>query len=521
MPSDNSFKVLIAEDEQIILEHIVEKIEQTDPSFQVVATAMNGEDALELVKIYRPDVLFTDVKMPLMDGIELIRHVKKLFPEIHIVILSGFDDFTFAQQALKLGVSDYLLKPMSLDSLRDTLDEIKGKLEQHNLIQERNIITQDLNGVQPSTSVPSALQNDKFMLYLICLGNLYRHALDDIDAHTINRIWNKVEWVQLLNDKLKSTAKWWVIDEKSYNVKFLIMTWNPNHAESTKNITVEIQNEISAFIQHVLPVTLCIHHDPVPLGELWETARSLRKLLNKGLIPCQSSIISLNDMEPLQERISQLDPVTANAIEIIVKQRKYDPLIRELSRLFDDWKQKKCTQEVLEKTLVQLAIRIFEHLDDQPKETLNAIESGINRIVATANHSDILYQDVLQLITDHLPMPKKLDSAEELYTMLEEYIRLNFTKAINVEYLANKFQFNASYIIRVFKKYHGMPPLQYLISLRMQEAKRLIEAKPELDFKDISEIIGYTDQHYFSRVFRNWTGMNPSDYRDSVNKSKL
>lgn len=520
MPRDHAFKVLVAEDEPIILAHIVEKIEQTDPCFQVFATAMNGEDALELVKTHRPDVLFTDVQMPLMDGIELTRQVKKLLPEVHIVILSGFDNFTYAQQALKLGVFDYLLKPMTKESLQDTLDDIKVKLEQRNMIQERNIITQDLNGLQPSLSVPSDLEGSKFMLYLICLGNLYKHAMDELDVQHINRIWGMVEWTQLMNEHLESTGKWWVIDDKSCNVKFLIMTWHHQPHESTTKKTIEIQNRITAYIQHAIPVTLCTHHEPVRFGDLWGTAQGLRKSLDKGLIPCQSSIILTHDTDPMQRRISHLDPTTTSALEKFVRQRKFDPLLLELSRLFEGWKLQPYTQDELERTLIQLARLLFEPLDDQPKRTMSAIESGIYRIVATANHTDELYQDVLQLFSDHLPMPKKLDSAEELYTMLEEYIRLNFTKAINVDHLAHKFQFNASYIIRVFKKYRGIPPLQYLISLRIQEAKRLIEQKPEMDFKDISEIIGYTDQHYFSRVFRNWTGMNPSEYRDSVHKKR-
>ncbi|MFD0617446.1 response regulator [Paenibacillus sp. GCM10027629] len=516
MPRDHTFKVLIAEDEPIILEHIAEKIEQIDPSFQVIATAMNGEDALELVKTYQPDVLFTDVKMPLMDGIELTRQVKKLFPEVHIVILSGFDNFSFAQQALKLGVFDYLLKPMTGESLQDTLDEIKIKLEQRNMIQERNIITQDLNGLGPSLSVPSTLENSKLMLYLICLGNLNRHAMNEIDVHHINRIWDMVEWTKFINEHLASAAKWWVIDDKSCNVKFLIMTWNPH--EATTNRTIEIQNGITAFIQYGIPVTLCTHNEPVRFSDLWETAQELRKSLNKGLIPCQSSIILTHDTEPLQRRISHLDPVTTSTMERFVEQRKFDPLIQELSRLFEVWKPQKFTQDLLERSLIQLARLLFEPQDDQPKQTMVAIESGIYHIVAAAKDIDELYQDVLRLLIHHLPTQRKLDSAEELYTMLEDYIRLNFTKAINVDHLAHKFQFNASYIIRVFKKYKGIPPLQYLISLRIQEAKRLIEHNPDMDFKDISEIIGYTDQHYFSRVFRNWTGLNPSEYWDSIHK---
>ncbi|GIO29632.1 MULTISPECIES: response regulator [Paenibacillus] len=516
MHRDHSFKILIAEDEKIILEHIVEKIEQTAPFFEVVATAMNGEDALELVKCHRPDVLFTDVKMPLMDGIELTRQVKMLYPDIHIVILSGYDNFAYAQQALRLGVSDYLLKPMTRESLQDTLDEIRLKLEQRNRIHERNIITQDLNGLQPSISPPLSLQSNRFMLYLICLGNLCRYVMDDIDAQNTNKIWSMVQWDQMM-DRLESTAKWWVIDDKNYNVKFLIMTTKEKDMNSPKNIANEIQSEIRCFIQQSCSVTLSTHMDSVSLNDLWETAQTLRKSLDKGLIPCQSTIIRQEEKKLKQEHFSPLDPVTASSIEKFVKQGKFEPLTSEIARLLEEWSLENYTQHELERSLIELARLLFDRLDVS-KPNSAEIESGIYRIVATARHADDLNQNMLSLLTSCLPAPKKPDSSEELYIKLKEYIRLNFTKAINVDHLAHTFQFNASYIIRVFKKYHGMPPLQYLISLRIQEAKRMIEEKPEMDFKDISEIIGYTDQHYFSRVFRNWTGMNPSEYRDFVHK---
>ncbi|MWV43997.1 response regulator [Paenibacillus sp. HJL G12] len=515
MLKDHSFKILIAEDEKIILEHIVEKIDQARLGFEVVATAMNGEDALELVKHHKPDVLFTDVKMPLMDGIQLTHQVKKLYPDLHIVILSGYDNFEYAQQALRLGVSDYLLKPMTPEGLLGTLSEIKIELEQRNTQSERSIISQFLNGHQPINSNSLVLQNSKFMLYLICIGNLYRHIMDDIDVRNINKMWDMVHWNQLMNS-LEPVAKWWVLDDKNCNVKILVTATNNNDYDSLANAANEIQNILGCYI-HTSPITLSTHLTPVHLGDLWKISQKLSTSLEKGLVPGKSTIIRLEDPKQ-QEPMSPLDPVAASTIEKFARQGKFGPLTLELSRLFEEWKSPTYTQLALEKRYVQLARLLSDHLDN-PRLDAAVMESEIHRILATASHLADISQNMLKLFTDYLPVSKKLDSAGELYVKLEEYIRLHFTQAINVDHLAHTFQFNASYIIRVFKKYHGIPPLQYLISLRINEAKRLIKEKPEMDIKDISEIIGYTDQHYFSRVFRSWTGMNPSEYRDSVKKN--
>ena len=123
------YSMIIAEDEQLILNDIADEVSQTDLGFAVVGTTFNGKDALKLVRELRPDVLLTDVRMPIMDGLQLASLARAENPDLFIVIISGYDDFSYAQKAIKCGVSDYLQKPLSTEALRETLSEIKSAID--------------------------------------------------------------------------------------------------------------------------------------------------------------------------------------------------------------------------------------------------------------------------------------------------------------------------------------------------------------------------------------------------------
>lgn len=132
--SEAQYTVVIAEDEELLLTNLVNKIETLDVGFTVSGKSQTGVQALDLIKVLKPDLLITDIRMPLMDGLELIKEVKEHFPLTQFIITSGFSDFEYAKAGITLGVSDYLLKPVDPEELKKSLLKIKTKLhaEQQN-----------------------------------------------------------------------------------------------------------------------------------------------------------------------------------------------------------------------------------------------------------------------------------------------------------------------------------------------------------------------------------------------------
>lgn len=144
--NNNVFRVIVSEDEKLIANNIAKNITACDASFEVVSICYDGLSTLKLIEQYNPHVLFTDIKMPLMDGLALIEHVYNNTPHIRCVIISGFNDFEYAKQAMKFKAFDYLLKPLNKFELSKTLRKIKDELlsEQALLNSERETSTENI-----------------------------------------------------------------------------------------------------------------------------------------------------------------------------------------------------------------------------------------------------------------------------------------------------------------------------------------------------------------------------------------
>lgn len=138
------YRVVVAEDEPLILKNLVKKITNLNIGFQVVGTAEDGKAAMDIVRSYSPDVLVADIRMPVMDGLELLKIVSSKHPNIKKIVVSGYNDFKYAQQALKYEVADYLLKPLKENELLEAFSRIRISLDaQRNIIKQNTLQLND------------------------------------------------------------------------------------------------------------------------------------------------------------------------------------------------------------------------------------------------------------------------------------------------------------------------------------------------------------------------------------------
>ena len=141
--AEDSYKIIVVEDVELILKSIVRNIQQLNMGFDVVATAENGKVALDLIDKYVPNIVISDIKMPVMDGLELFNTIEKKYPYIAKIIISGYDDFEYAKQALKYEVKDYLLKPLRQEELESTLSSVKIYLDAQSERNKLRFLTKD------------------------------------------------------------------------------------------------------------------------------------------------------------------------------------------------------------------------------------------------------------------------------------------------------------------------------------------------------------------------------------------
>ena len=152
------YKVMVVEDEPLILQNIIDKIHHVNPEFKVVYAAANGLDAWEHIEIYSPDLLITDIQMPVMNGLDLLARVKESYPAIECIILTGFNEFEYARKAMKIGIQEYLLKPLKPNQVQEVLETVGMRLRKRHNTLERNIIVSGLYGSRSQSELPSDLK---------------------------------------------------------------------------------------------------------------------------------------------------------------------------------------------------------------------------------------------------------------------------------------------------------------------------------------------------------------------------
>ncbi|QGQ99413.1 response regulator [Paenibacillus psychroresistens] len=511
----SKYRVVVVEDEPKIRRNIIQKIEASDSDFIVAGNAANGVDALAMVKSLKPDVLFTDIRMPQMDGLELIRLLKLEFPEMHIVILSGFSDFEYAKQAMKMGVRDYLLKPLKLDALLESLEGIKASLEQRAQFVVRNMIASDNIGQASGKEISTFHDHEHFIVFLICIGHLGTHLTAAKQTEQFSLLWAKLPLAEMFASIIHEHEKWWLIDEKLPNQKFLVLSAKQRTPEEIQLMAEQIRRMLIPYAEPYY-INLCSTFSNIAKTDIWEEAQTLRIRLDQELVMGQSAVFhgKLFVKKPSQPLLFDTSMQNKWMASIQTGNKTY--LKEQLLGLFNKWESLHYPQRQLEKALSQLLQIAHQQTLTLSEAELYHYEYNVFAKLTVSPHFHSIIEDIWHIIEGMLFKDEKLtDSTPELINQIAEYIRNNFAESIHLEEISQKFHFHPTYLTKVFKKHIGETPLKYLIKLRIDEAIRLITTQPQLDIRTIGEIVGYPDQHYFSRIFKNLTGQSPSEYKET------
>jgi two-component system, response regulator YesN len=516
MAAGRKYKIVVVEDEPMIITNIIEKIEKAGSDFIVAGCAQDGSEALSVIGGLKPDILLTDIRMPKLNGIELIKQIKSKYPDMQIVIISGYGNFEYAQQAIKLGVKDYLLKPISVEALKNTLSDIKTRLDQAVLEREKGFLLSCATGLSAQYSMPDDLGNCLFGIYILCIGHLLNHIPDQPRLESCLQRWNEINW----EDSLPPNARWRIIDEKYPNQKCLIMATDDVSADASL-VSSRLFCSLRAIFAP-LPVNIGACPSFVHYTDVWPMQQNLRTLLEQRLVIGRSAIFTSAGQEKGSAPPAILETALQNKISALISQGNTAFLRSEIIALLDKWQAAQYTQRWVETVLGQLFRLIQRQLPAVSEEDMLQAEQDVNEMLWMASGLQDVSDDIwrrmeMTLISSDM----RNNSIKELIARIAAYIDSNYCADINIEDIARKFNFNPTYLSKVFKKEKGITPVKYITSLRIKEAERLMKENRELDIRQIAEIVGYDDPQYFSRIFKIVTNETPSEYRDTMLKSFL
>jgi two-component system, response regulator YesN len=243
-------RVLVVDDEPLMLRNVRRMVEQAHKSFKVVGEAYDGEEALKKIEELSPDVVITDIKMPVMDGLELINEIKTRKINVFTVLLSGYRDFEYARKAVTLDAIEYLLKPLSIDVLKELFDNILLNFDKKVMGIQTEVLTKIIKGNVRIESKELSLFNFAYYTHLlICAGSYYlfaTHAL--IPSKTF---WLRNPFKDLVEKHLKNIDKYWIIDGEHENERLIVIAWN----DSFMDITNECANLHNELADKQMPIT--------------------------------------------------------------------------------------------------------------------------------------------------------------------------------------------------------------------------------------------------------------------------
>ncbi len=515
------YKFLLVDDETIIREGISQIIEWDSLGIELLQ-AKDGYEAYSIIEEVHPDAIITDIKMPGMDGLELIKTVKDAYPDTEFVILSGYGEFNYANRAMQYGVKYYLLKPSDEDEItsviKQVIDEIKEKREKDNLVKT---IQQDLLKVLPQVKeqflreyVMNISYNREETQNTLRLLSLSVNRVIIVLIKTNENLEFKEKVVlKNLSEKLFQQS---IIFSTILEDYVLIMT-NPIDEDQLVNCIMNIRKSFYNYYGVYLTAAVSEEDDFEKSPYLYQNAK---KYLKYSFYLPEHSIITQKDIVLNQNTSDVTFRFNYEQISFTVKSGNYTEMVTLIQSYFEQLKLLKLEVNIAKSYFLELFMCILRQAE--PKK----INYYINKSEELENLENIqqIYDFILEQASEitknnyEMNIKKHNTIINSILTYTDENIA---NEELSLSMLAQKILYmNVDYVGKLFKKKTGESFSNYLLLKRIAKAKELIIEQYDFKVYQIAEQVGFgNNPQYFSQVFKKVTGYSPSEYKKVYNKT--
>ncbi|MBD8070653.1 response regulator [Bacillus sp. PS06] len=516
-------KVMLVDDEPIEREGLMLMLLRNRSNIQVVAEASNGQKAVELALEHKPDLIFMDIKMPRMDGVQAVKEILSKLPTTKCIMVSAFNTFEYAQQVMKYGVKEYLLKPSKLSDVLEAVDRMVMEIEE---TQKNKVHQQELS------------QRLERISTLVEREFVFSMMMDDVHD------FQKEDWDQ-----------WLDLQEKSGFV--IIFSFQAHDGFSDRKdkerwyqrlrIILHEQNLdclVGPLINYQVPVFVFSSKGTVQEDVLLSTISAFQHKESARLLAGTGSVVEHTGYFPqsYEEAVYALESVynhqTANYMifhpELKKKRQELIPFEKE-KELIEAIKEGDLQRSLQQfDTYFQLVHEASQH---ELKETMKRMEEFFSVLTRPIKELGIDEEVQLSLQMLESPMQVRERAKSHLISIMEHirewrkndidvlllntkaYIDHNYHKQITLDDVAEKVGLSSYYLSKLFKDRFDITFIDYLTQARLNKAKKFLR-DDRLSLKEIALTIGYKDPNYFSRVFKKETDLSPSEYRRKLMSTK-
>ncbi|MDD3167924.1 MAG: response regulator [Eubacteriales bacterium] len=528
------FKMMIVDDEKVAIDSLTFIIKKSFTNVEDITTARSGREAIEKMAESVPDILFMDIHMPGINGIEAIREIRKRHREIVIIVLTAFDQFEFAKEAVKLDVMEYLLKPVN----RAKVVELINKAMM--LIREEREKKQLELAMKEKLEYAGPIMENGFVYSLLLFDDNSKDIFDYKRLFDIKEDGGYIITVELVNERTSGSS------------------------DNKIGYSIQSQQFYPYFTDTVKALCKCII-GPVMLNRIVVVVPANPKT---GEFACRLEAVSLaeNMLQRLSEKlccglrigigkIYRRFDMLAASYEESLKALRYlqgtgimhfmdiTAQTAEVGAEYPEYKEKLLLQKVSAGDItesINAFSSIFDWLVQEYEEQPLKIKNKLLEIVFLVNQMSWEYEPGggtagVDFLEEVLPISdlgelrlwcrkrvehviNQINSYRDykvggLTRRAKEYIKTNYSKSITLEDVAREINVSPQYLSKLFKEETGENFIDYLTGIRIRIAKSLLEAD-ELSVKEICYSIGYSDPNYFSRTFKKIVGSTPTEYKD-------
>lgn len=529
-------KVFLAEDEFIIREGIKNNIDWQAHGYEFCGEASDGELAFPLIQKTRPDILITDIKMPFVDGLALSRLVKKELPETEIIILSGYEEFDYAKEAIQIGVARYLLKPINGETL----------------LQEIDSVAEIILGKQKEKEIREKYQKEMEENSLRDQMDLFQHLVTgDCSMEELLSVAGKLDlkimapWYSIVLLKIQSMKH----DYEEYSGSIVVVDERiaklaePEHvlifdralegraflfkADSEEEL-LAYQKEYLGDVKEVLSSYVNLRYFGgigTPVNRLREIPASFedashafahRYLVAESCILDSSLLMQEGAAEQEDFRISAVNPeqIDRAKMQEFLRTGDLDEVIYFVDEFFGKLDGGAMKSRIFRQYITMDAY--FSIVD-----FLKGLGLQKDEIEAPDQDSSILQDEksamdyIVRIMEKALVLREKKASSryEDVVSEVIHYIEDNYAQEeLSLNLLASHVNFSPNHLSMIFSQQTGQTLIRYLTDYRMNRAKELLRCSSKKS-SVISMEVGYKDPHYFSYLFKKTQGMTPTQYR--------
>lgn len=530
-----NYKVILADDEPEVLRSIQRTLDWENYGFQVVGGFLNGRDVLDFLENQEADIVFTDIRMPFMDGIELVRQIREKYPYMKMVIISGYDDFHYAREALVQGVLDYILKPINAKEMVKVLERVREKMDAE-MAEKKN-----MQNLQKLYMENQAIIRENYLNRLV-IGNIKEGALQEELARCgvhpdFCCFWTTAlvqienigdgEKEESMDQQLASVYIRSLIHREFAEGTWLEVFYNPmgecilfgmKKTEEMEKILQRL-NDIARESRRVMHIRIAIGVGKIKedLRKVRESFEDAKEALLYRKMSQDGQVIYMEDIDISGQAIILFDLETRNGLFTAVKFGKQEDISQVIAGMQENLAELNMRKNNYQAYCVSVLNALLEFVQQQNIEVEGVFGGLPNYLEILKEHDEtgsfLKWLEEQCLSLNGYFGQERENKAKNIIEIAKKHIHQAYgNPEIGLEKVAAEVGLTQTYFSSLFKKETGMSFVEYLTDVRMKEAMRLLQETEEKIYV-VAQKVGYPESGYFSHVFKKKFGISPIQCR--------